>query len=98
MRPTIRWCRELRKRSLASLELGATQPVTFSRTHSAVRSPIIIVLALGLERTTLGMMEASTTRRPSSPWTEQNWSTTALGSEAGPILQVPEVCWAALIF
>ena len=21
------------------------------------------------------------------------WSTTAMGSEAGPILQVPEICW-----
>ena len=32
-------------------------------------------------------------RRPSSPYTLPYWSTTAIGSSAGPILQVQEMCW-----
>src|SRR6266704_3489200 len=57
---------------------------------SATRSPIIIVVALVLARMQSGMIEASAIRRLSSPCTRPYWSTTAMGSAAGPILQVPE--------
>ena len=57
--------------------------------QSATRSAIIIVVALVFARITSGITEASTTRSPSRPWMWQNWSTTAIGSEAGPILHVP---------
>ncbi|SVD00599.1 uncharacterized protein METZ01_LOCUS353453, partial [marine metagenome] len=50
---------------------------------------------LVLARTTFGMTEASATRMFSSPCTRQYWSTTALLSEAGPNLQVPEL-WVVL--
>src|SRR3954449_13065419 len=60
---------------------------------SAIRSPIIMVVTLVFARMQSGMIEASTTRRPWRPWTLPYWSTTAIGSEAGPILQVPELCW-----
>ena len=43
-----------------------------SMMKSAARSPIMMVEALVLARTTSGMMEASTTRNPSTPWTRQN--------------------------
>src|SRR5712692_9866352 len=46
--------------------------------HSATRSAIMIVVALVLERVTLGMIEASTTRNPWIPCTRQYWSTTAM--------------------
>ena len=59
---------------------------------SATRSPIIMAVPLVPVQTMSGMMEVSTTRSPSSPWTQQYWSTTAVGSEAGPILQVPDMC------
>ena len=58
---------------------------------SATRSPIIIVVALVLARMQSGMIEASAIRRFSSPCTRPCWSTTAMGSEAGPILQVPQM-------
>ena len=53
----------------------------------------MMAVALVGTRTTSGMMEVSTTLRPSSPWTLQCWSTTAMGSEDGPILHVPPMCW-----
>jgi hypothetical protein len=46
--------------------------------QSATRSAIMIVVALVLERVTLGMIEASTTRNPSIPCTRPYWSTTAM--------------------
>lgn len=55
-------------------------------------SPIIIVGALVFPLTMVGIMEASTTLKPSMPYTFSLASTTASGSEAGPILQV-EVGW-----
>jgi hypothetical protein len=57
--------------------------------QSATRSAIMIVVVLVLARMTSGITEASTTLSPSTPCTWQNWSTTASGSEAGPILHVP---------
>ena len=58
---------------------------------SATRSPIAIVVTLVLARMQSGMIDASATLRASSPWTFPNWSTTAIGSEAGPILHVPDM-------
>src|SRR5215510_9129280 len=63
------------------------------RMKSAMRSPIIMVVTLVLARIQSGIMEASTTRRFCRPCTWPCWSTTAMASEAGPILQVPEICW-----
>ena len=50
-------------------------------------SPIMIDGALVLPDVSVGMMEASATRRPPIPWTRSWSSTTAIGS--WPILQVP---------
>ena len=44
---------------------------------------------------TRGTTEASATKRFSTPLTRQCWSTTAMGSLSGPILQVPET-WRAV--
>ena len=59
---------------------------------SAIRSPIIMVVQLVLARTQLGIMDASATRSPCIPWTRPCWSTTDIGSDAGPILQVLVRC------
>ena len=56
------------------------------RTMSAARSPIIIAAALVLPETTVGMIEASATRRPLIPRTRNSGLTTAIASL--PILQV----------
>jgi hypothetical protein len=55
---------------------------------SAAFSPIMMDGALVLPPINVGMIDASTTRRPSSPWTFNRGSTTASGSLT-PILQVP---------
>src|SRR5688572_14495094 len=61
--------------------------VAAASTISAHFSPIMMVGALVLPLVSVGMIEASATRRPAMPWT-RNWaSTTAIGS--APILQVP---------
>lgn len=60
---------------------------TTARIMSAAFSAIIIVGALVLPPTRVGMTEASTTRRPSMPRTRRLGSTTAISSV--PILQVP---------
>src|SRR5262245_22131071 len=54
--------------------------IALPRIKSAARSAIMIVVALVLTLTTLGMTEASTTRRPSTPRTRSSVSTTACGS------------------
>ena len=58
--------------------------------HSMTRSAIMMVVALVLARMTLGITDASTTRKPSMPYTRQYWSITAIESEDRPILHVPE--------
>jgi len=53
------------------------------------RSATITAGRFVFARGTMGMMEASTTYKPSMPWTRPSLSTTASGSVAGPILTVP---------
>ena len=55
-----------------------------------------MVVAFVLARMQSGNTETSTTRNPSNPRTWQYWSKTAIGSESGPILQVPEICWVVV--
>ena len=57
--------------------------------QSARRSPIMMQVRLMFARGMVGMIEASTTRRFSTPRSRQCWSTTAIGSPAGPIRAVP---------
>ena len=52
----------------------------------AARSPIMIVGALVLPETSVGMMEASATRKPSTPRTRKSSSTTASASVVRPHL------------
>ena len=61
-----------------------------SRIASAIFSAVMIVGALRLPLTIRGMIDASTTLRPSTPWTRPPPSVTARGSSAGPIAQVYE--------
>ena len=57
---------------------------------AATRSPITIDVTFVLARMQSGMIDASTTLRFWRPRTLPNWSTTAIGSDSGPILHVPE--------
>ena len=66
---------------------GAYCPVSM---NSETCSPIIIEGALVLARIQSCIMEASATRNPSRPCTLPYWSTTAVSSDEGPILQVAE--------
>ena len=58
---------------------------------SATFSPIVITVTFKLARTVSGIMDASTSRSPSTPYTRPYWSHTARGSLEGPILQVLEM-------
>ena len=58
-----------------------------ARMNSAARSPIMIDGAFVLPVVTIGMIDASATRRPSMPCTRSRGSTTAAASV--PILHVP---------
>src|ERR1700733_1545256 len=69
----------------AEIATGALAPASCS-TMSAPFSPIIRAAALALPETTVGMIEASMTRRCSKPRTRRRSSTTAFGSE--PMRQV----------
>src|SRR4051812_40418610 len=65
---------------------GAGGSGAMPRIRSEARSAIMITAALMLAPGTLGITEASTTRRPSTPFTRRLLSTTASGSS--PIRQV----------
>ncbi len=62
----------------------------------APRSAIITVGALVLPEVMVGMIEASTTRSRPMPRTRSSESTTAFGSEAGPMAQV-QVGWKMVV-
>src|SRR5581483_7479947 len=68
-------------------------PQLAAATKSATRSPIMMHVKFVLACVTVGMVEASATQRLSIPWTRSVWSTTASGSLAGPITQVPTPWW-----
>lgn len=63
---------------------------------SAAFSAIIKVEALVLADGIDGMIEASATRRPSSPWTLNSESTTVPGVVAGPIRAV-QIMWYTVV-
>src|SRR3954449_4756077 len=60
--------------------IAAGQTAALS-TISAAFSPIMIDGALVLPDVSVGMIEASATRRPAMPWTRSWASTTAIGSD-----------------
>ena len=70
-----------------TMKFNLAFPQPPARIISAAFSPIMMEGALVLPEVSVGMIEASATRRPSMPWTRSRSSTTAIGSE--PILQVP---------
>ena len=70
-------------------DLAEDSPIAqTARMWSAAFSPMMIEGAFTLPLGIDGITEASTTRRPSTPWTRHSGSTTA--SESVPILQVPQ--------
>ena len=66
------------------------------RMRSEALSAIIMTPALRLAESIIGMIEASTTRRPSSPRTRNSSSTTLVGSFSGPMRQVP-IGWNVVV-
>src|SRR5581483_2967413 len=73
----------LEHQTAAASLLAAATAALRPRIRSDARSAIMIVGAFVLPRTSVGMTEASTTRRPSIPRTRSSSSTTR------PIAQVP---------
>ena len=69
------------------VKIARTTPVQLARIRSAARSAIIIVGALVLPPIRVGITDASTTRRPSTPRTRSCGSTT--DSASVPMRQVP---------
>src|SRR6202012_1565694 len=67
-------------------EFGYAAARTSPRTRSAHFSPIMIVAALVLPETSVGITDASAMRRPAIPWTRRSGPTTAIGPV--PIVQV----------
>ena len=61
-----------------------------SRIQSDACSAIMMQVRLMLARGMVGITDASTTRKFSTPRTRQCWSVTASGSPAGPIRAVPQ--------
>src|SRR5277367_393675 len=63
-------------------------------TNQERRSPSAIITAVRwvFARGITGMMDASTTERPSIPMNRHRGSTTADGSSGAPIRHVPEAC------
>ena len=61
-----------------------------------MRAPITMLVKLVLARISVGMIDASATRRPSTPKTRPSGSTTAPSSALAPIAQV-QVGWAMLV-
>ena len=60
-----------------------------ARIRSAAFSPIMMAAAWVLALGTMGMIDASATRRPSSPTSFRSGATTVSGSSGLPIRQVP---------
>ncbi len=73
-------------RRAASVAVSMTAAYPSCNTISAPFSPIMMVAALVLPETTVGITEASTTRSRSTPRTRNCGSTTAIGCL--PIVQV----------
>ena len=61
-----------------------------SHIPAAIFSAIMMVVALVLARITSGIIEASMTIKSSTACISQRGETTAIGSDCGPILQVPD--------
>ena len=81
---------DLGRREARRFEDRARRQASASR-NSAARSPIMIDGAFVLPVVTIGMIDASATRRPSMPCTRSRGSTTAAASV--PILHVPTWWW-----
>lgn len=77
----------------ANTRIVHTAYCQFSLIRSAAFSPIMNAIELVWPAGMTGMIDVSTTRRPLIPRTLNLGSTTASGSESGPILHVPAWWW-----
>src|SRR5450830_77223 len=80
---------ESRVHGCVSWSLVSGQALRSARIMSAAFSPIMKVGALVLPPHSVGMIDASATRKPVMPLIRSRVSTTAIASLSGPILQVP---------